>query len=158
MAAQQPLHYMCLMPLTRRQSLAAISAILAPEKTLQPPAAKVPVVLDTDTYNEIDDQYAVAYALLSPARMDVEAVYAAPYLNNRSTSAGDGMERSYQEILRILKFLGRSHEGFAFRGSARFFEAAGKPVDSPAARHAALRADRRLPRQRRVRHSDGAAH
>ena len=77
------------------------------EKMLEPPAGKVPVVIDTDTYNEIDDQYAVAYAILSPERMDVEAVYAAPYLNSRSTSAGDGMEKSYQEILRILKFLGR---------------------------------------------------
>ena len=104
------------------------------EKMLEPPAGKVPVVIDTDTYNEIDDQYAVAYAILSPERMDVEAVYAAPYLNSRSTSAGDGMEKSYEEILRILKFLGRRPEGFAWRGSDRFFEAAGKPVDSPAAR------------------------
>jgi inosine-uridine nucleoside N-ribohydrolase len=66
--------------------------------------------------------------------MEVEAVYAAPYLNSRSTSAGDGMEKSYQEILRILKFLGRKHEGFALRGSDRFFEAKGKPVESAAAR------------------------
>ena len=104
------------------------------EKMLEPPAGKVPVVIDTDTYNEIDDQYAVAYAILSPERMDVEAVYAAPYLNNRSSSAGDGMEKSYQEILRILKFLGRQPEGFAWRGSDHFFETEGKPVDSPAAR------------------------
>lgn len=103
-------------------------------KMLEPPAAKVPVVIDTDTYNEIDDQYAVAYGILSPQRMEVEAVYAAPYLNKRSTSAGDGMEKSYQEILRILKFLGRKHEGFALRGSNRFFEAKGKPVESAAAR------------------------
>lgn len=103
------------------------------KKMLEPPPGKVPVVLDTDTYNEIDDQYAVAYAILSPERMDVEAIYAAPYLNNRSKSAGDGMEKSYQEILRILKFLNRRPEGFAMRGSDRFMEAAGKPVESPAA-------------------------
>lgn len=103
-------------------------------RMLEPPPGKVPVVIDTDTYNEIDDQYAVAYGILSPERMEVEAVYAAPFLNDRSTSAGDGMEKSYQEILRILKFLGRKPEGFAFRGSERFFGAAGKPVDSPAAR------------------------
>lgn len=104
-------------------------------KMLAPPAGKVPVVIDTDTYNEIDDQYAVAYGILSPERMDIEAVYAAPYLNDRSSSAGDGMEKSYQEILRILKFLGRKHEGFALRGSDRFLEGRGKPVDSPAARN-----------------------
>jgi purine nucleosidase len=104
------------------------------------PTGKVPVVIDTDTYNEIDDQYAVAYGILSPERMDVEAVYAAPFLNSRSTSAGDGMEKSYQEILRLLKLLGRSSEGFAFRGSDRFSESAGKPVDSPAARDLIRRA------------------
>jgi len=103
-------------------------------KMLEPPSGKVPVVIDTDTYNEIDDQYALAYGILSPEHMEVEALYAAPYLNNRSTSAGDGMEKSYQEILRLLKFLNRKPEDFAFRGSDRFFESAGKAVDSPAAR------------------------
>ncbi|MBI4875371.1 MAG: nucleoside hydrolase [Acidobacteria bacterium] len=132
-------------PITRRQ-LAALSPGLllaqpaAPNKMLEPPTGKVSVVLDTDTYNEIDDQYAVAYAILSPERMEVEAIYAAPYLNKRSTSAGDGMEKSYQEILRILKFLGRDGAGLAFRGSDRFLEAAGKPVDSPAARDLIARA------------------
>jgi purine nucleosidase len=50
------------------------------------------------------------------------------------------MEKSYQEILRILKFLGRNADGFAFRGSERFFPAANKPVDSPAARDLIRRA------------------
>jgi inosine-uridine nucleoside N-ribohydrolase len=100
------------------------------QKLLAPPAGKVPVVIDTDTYNEIDDQYAVLYGLLSPEHMDVEAVYAAPYLNNRSRSPADGMEKSYQEILRLLKFLGRNPGGFAFRGSDRFLPGPGKPVES----------------------------
>ena len=32
---------------------------------LQKPAGPVDVVLDTDTYNEIDDQYALAYLVRS---------------------------------------------------------------------------------------------
>lgn len=103
-------------------------------RLLEPPAGKVSVVVDTDTYNEIDDQYAVAYAILSPERMDVEAIYAAPFVNSRSKSAAEGMEKSYEEILRILKFLDKRPEGFVFRGSDRFFASAGKAVDSPAAR------------------------
>ena len=51
---------------------------------LQPPVGKVRMVLDTDTYNEIDDQFALVYALLSPERLDVEAVYAAPFFNSHS--------------------------------------------------------------------------
>ena len=37
------------------------------------------VVIDTDTANEIDDQFAMAWAMLSPDRMDVEAIVAEPY-------------------------------------------------------------------------------
>jgi len=47
-------------------------------------------VLDTDTYNEVDDQFAVTQALLSPDRLEVEALYAAPFSNNRSSGPGDG--------------------------------------------------------------------
>ena len=36
------------------------------------------MVLDTDTYNEIDDHFAVVYSLMSPEKLDVEAIYAAP--------------------------------------------------------------------------------
>ena len=60
------------------------------------------MVLDTDTYNETDDQFALVYALLSPERLQVEAIYAAPFHNRRSTGPGHGMELSYQEILRLL--------------------------------------------------------
>lgn len=84
---------------------------------LQPPTGKVKVVLDTDTYNEIDDQYAVVYALLSPEQIEVEALYAAPFFNHRSTSPADGMEKSYEEILRLLSRLDVDPEGFVFRGS-----------------------------------------
>ena len=33
---------------------------------LRPPAGRVRMVLDTDTYNETDDQFALVHALLSP--------------------------------------------------------------------------------------------
>ena len=46
---------------------------------LQPPTGKARMVLDTDTYNEIDDQFALTYALLSPEKLAVEAIYAAPF-------------------------------------------------------------------------------
>jgi len=87
---------------------------------LQPPTGKVRMVIDTDTYNEIDDQFAVVHALLSPEKLSVEAIYAAPYYNNRSSSAGDGMEKSYEEILRLLDRLDVSAEHLAYRGSTGF--------------------------------------
>lgn len=126
---------------TRREFLAVAGAgaLLAQqqptlEQRLAPPQGKVSAVVDSDTYNEIDDQFAVAYALRSPAHLDVEAVYAAPFHNERSSSAGDGMQKSYEEILRILKRLNVNSQNFAYAGSKTFMPGAGKPVDSPAAR------------------------
>jgi purine nucleosidase len=102
-------------------------------KKLEPPKGKVRMVLDTDTYNEIDDQFALSYAYLSKEKISLEAVYAAPYYNNRSANAGDGMEKSYQEILRLLKMLGKAPDNFAFRGSDRYLEDISTPVRSEAA-------------------------
>ena len=89
---------------------------------LLPPTGKVSVVLDTDTYNEIDDQFAIVHALLSPERLSVEGIYAAPFFNHRSTDPGNGMELSYDEILRLLDRLGMPSEGLTYRGSRGFLE------------------------------------
>jgi inosine-uridine nucleoside N-ribohydrolase len=100
---------------------------------LTPPSHPVRMVLDTDTYNEIDDQFALVYALLACEAIETEAIYAAPFHNDRSNSPGDGMERSYEEILRLLDRLGRSPDGFAFKGSTRYLPDADAPIESPAA-------------------------
>jgi purine nucleosidase len=106
---------------------------------LEPPHGPLSMVLDTDTYNEIDDQFALTYALLSP-NLSLEAVYAAPFYNDRSSGPGDGMEKSYQEILRVMERLGMAGAAPAYRGSAAFLPADGRPVDSPAARDLIARA------------------
>ena len=46
---------------------------------LASPRGSTRVVIDTDAANEIDDQFALTWALLSPERLRVEAVYAAPF-------------------------------------------------------------------------------
>lgn len=102
---------------------------------LASPSGRIEMVLDADMYNEVDDQFALAFAVRSPERIALKAVYAAPFLNRRSTSAGDGMEKSYQETVRVLKLLGVASDGFAFRGSDKFLPDRHTPVDSPAARH-----------------------
>jgi purine nucleosidase len=107
---------------------------------LEPPAAPVRMVLDTDTANEIDDQFALVYALLSPERITVEAIYAAPFHNERSSRPSDGMEQSYDEILRLLERLGRGSEGRVFRGATRWLGDTGQPVPSPAAADLVARA------------------
>jgi hypothetical protein len=100
---------------------------------LEPPTGRVRMVLDTDTYNEIDDQFALVYALLSPERLVCEAIYAAPFGNDRSSGPEAGMQASYDEILRLLQHLGRKHEGFVFKGSTSWLPSAEQPVRSAAA-------------------------
>ncbi len=49
------------------------------QRLLEPPTGPVRLVIDTDAHNEIDDQFAIAWALLSQDRFNIEGMYAAPY-------------------------------------------------------------------------------
>lgn len=99
------------------------------------------VVLDTDAYNEIDDQFAISYLLRSTDKLNTKALYAAPFFNPNSTSPADGMERSYQEILHLLKLSGDEQMAeHVFRGSQGYLPDEKTPVDSAAARDLAERA------------------
>ena len=112
---------------------------------LEPPVRRpVRMVLDTDTYNEIDDQFAVVYSLLSP-ELDVQALYAAPFKNSRSSGPGDGMQKSYEEILRILSRLDKSPDGFAFKGSTHYLADPKNPEPSPATQDLIERATKSSP-------------
>lgn len=108
---------------------------------LSPPEGPLRCVLDTDTYNEIDDQFAVVYTLLSPERLQLEAIYAAPFLNSRSQSAGEGMEKSYEEIQRLLDRLDIPDDGLVYRGSDQFLPSYEQPVESEAVRDLIERAN-----------------
>jgi inosine-uridine nucleoside N-ribohydrolase len=90
------------------------------------------MVLDTDTYNEIDDQFALAYAHLSSERLELEAVYAAPFHNERSSGPEDGMLKSYDEIHRVLDRLGSHGEFAVLQGSRRWLSDVPEPLSSPA--------------------------
>lgn len=102
-------------------------------KNLEIPMGPVDMVLDTDAYNEIDDQFAISYALHATEKLNVLALYAAPFFNNRSNSPADGMERSYQEILKLLRL--SKLECPVYRGSDRYLPDEQTPVASDAAKH-----------------------
>lgn len=105
-------------------------------KNLEVPKGSIDVVLDTDAYNEIDDQFALAYLLKSTEKLNTAAIYAAPFLNFRSRSPKDGMEKSYDEILNLLKLLNREDlNNKVFKGSDSFLPDENTPVISDAAQN-----------------------
>ena len=122
------------------------------KERLAPPTGKVRAVIDSDTYNEVDDQFAIAYAMMSRERLDVEAVYAAPFSSTFFTKfmgeavipmtsvLAEGLEQSYQESLNLFKLMDLSPEGKVFRGSPQYLSDKETPVESAAARDLVRRA------------------
>ncbi|MDE2895056.1 MAG: nucleoside hydrolase [Chloroflexota bacterium] len=83
------------------------------------PPNRVPMVLDTDTANEIDDQFAVVHALLSRDRLRLEAIYATLFLR-QGDSPARGLDESEAEIHRLLDRLGVDGGGRVHRGADRY--------------------------------------
>jgi len=101
-------------------------------RMLAPRPGKLRAVLDTDTYNEIDDQFAVVQALLSPERIQLEAIYAAPFSNDRAPDPGQGMDLSHDEILRLLERLDHQPDGMVFKGVRGYVGTAKQALPAPA--------------------------
>lgn len=103
-------------------------------KNLTVPQGRIDVVLDTDAYNEIDDQFAICYMIKSTQKLCVKGICAAPFLNAKSVSAADGMYKSYDEILKLLDLAGKEElKEIVFRGSESFMSDETTPVESEAA-------------------------
>ncbi len=94
------------------------------------------VILDTDTDNEVDDQFALAYAIGAP-RVDLLSVNAAPFSHpERDIDHKMGADASYKEIGRVLAAYQKDVTIPYFRGAEKPIDQnGGRPVDSPAARN-----------------------
>jgi len=101
---------------------------------IEPPAEgdAVSFILDTDTKNEIDDQFAVVYALSSP-KLHCEALYAAPFTKKEYPTAREGMLASYDEAVRVVDMLGLGTPPPILKGSETFLTGAEAAPVSPAA-------------------------
>ena len=111
-------------------------------KNLSVPEGKIDVVLDTDAYNEIDDQFAIGYMLRNTRKFNIKGICAAPFLNGKSTCASDGMEKSYNEIRKLLSLAEMNDlENSVFKGSEEFLKDEKTAVRSDAADFMAALAD-----------------
>ena len=84
---------------------------------------KVNVILDTDTYNECDDQFALSY-LIKSNLFNIEAITVAPHSHHsiRDVKVKDGQELSYNEILKICNWLDFDTTNKVFKGSMDYIQ------------------------------------
>jgi len=85
------------------------------KQRLAPPESKVRLLIDTDTANEIDDQYALAWALLSPDKMTVEAVTSEPFSFAHHREELLNAERAIDEGKAIPEHLVGGFQGWIHR-------------------------------------------
>ena len=82
-----------------------------------PADRSVPMIVDTDANNELDDQHAIAYALLNEGAFDVRGITV-----NRTASGGP-IENHLEEARRVVKLCGRSSDVPVRRGASGTFRA-----------------------------------
>ena len=82
---------------------------------IPPKHERIRVLIDTDTKNEIDDQYAIALALASPDRFEIEGFVGANFDNDHG--GPDGIQKSVDEINLVLDKAGMSGKWPVLRGS-----------------------------------------
>ncbi len=91
---------------------------------------KYPVIIDTDTANEADDQFAIVYAALSE-NIKLDAVLTAPFSNGREKDTSKSIDLSMVEAEKFLGLAGSDVP--VFEGSRMFLCDTSTPVESPAA-------------------------
>lgn len=110
-------------------------------KNLSVPTKKVDAILDTDTYNEIDDQFALTYFMRCEEKINPVAIYAAPFAHAHMPDPAQNMLRSYDEIFKVLQLGDHTYmNDKVFKGSDSFLVDEKTPVLSDAARDLAKRA------------------
>lgn len=85
---------------------------------------KKKVILDTDMYNEIDDQFALTYLIKSLDVFDLEAITIAPFQKSgyaNTLSIEDGTEKSYVTTLKLLDMLGKKeYKNIVYKGAIKY--------------------------------------
>ena len=84
---------------------------------------KINIILDTDTYNECDDQFALSYLIKSKDLFNIEAITVAPYSHkSKNVSIQEGQELSFNEILKICNWLNFDTNNKVFKGSQDYIQ------------------------------------
>lgn len=82
------------------------------------------VILDTDMYNEVDDQFALTYIMQSLDKINLQAITIAPFLSSgyaNTSTIEEGMKKSYDVTLNILDMLGKQeYKNKVYKGALNY--------------------------------------
>ena len=85
---------------------------------------KKKVILDTDMYNEIDDQFALTYLIKSLNVFDLQAITIAPFSKSgyaNTKTIEEGTEKSYETTLKLLDMLNKSqYKDLVYKGTIKY--------------------------------------
>ncbi len=95
------------------------------KKQEDPPKIKLSVIFDTDANNELDDQHALAYLLMSGDEFSVKGITV------NATFNGGEIEEHYKDAARIIKLCDLYKKVPLFIGTNDNFENIKKDVDLP---------------------------
>jgi len=88
--------------------------------------SKKKIILDTDMYNEIDDQFALTYLMKSLDLFDLEAITIAPFSKSGyadTLTIEEGTEKSYEVTLNLLNMLNKSeYKNLVYKGATKYFK------------------------------------
>lgn len=87
---------------------------------------KKKVILDTDMYNEIDDQFALIYLMKSLDIFDLQAITIAPFSKSgyaNTMTIEEGTEKSYETTLKILDMLDKNeYKNIVYKGATKYYK------------------------------------
>lgn len=82
------------------------------------------VILDTDMYNEVDDQFALTYLMKSLDKIKLEAITIAPFLSSgyaNTKTIEEGTKKSYDTTLKLLDMMNMSkYKNIVYKGSIKY--------------------------------------
>lgn len=79
------------------------------------------VILDTDLYNEIDDQFALAYILKSKDKIKLNAVTLAPF-TKENFDPNSSIDKSYEVAKNIFCLCGEQDDPIIYKGARNYFK------------------------------------
>ena len=88
-------------------------------------AGQIPVLLDTDANNELDDQHAIAYMLFNSDVFNVVGITV------NATKSGGGIDQHMEEAERVVQLCGYAEQVKIIAGASDTYKATAPKIDQP---------------------------